>query len=229
MNHESIVLAVKNKILIYSAKNLRKTLFTKDLSLSPLFYLENLKNCRQENPLALNLALLFSLLSKVRLFWEGQKFDEISQWICVWLMCGSCHINRATNAKFSVEFWMFVLIFFSADIRSERSPIHSKLSRLTKGTLEGASNFKTWLRLQNKTITNIQNSTLNSSFDTLSKWHDPDTNKRQNNWEIASNFVPFLEYMNFTYLEWFFWRRLCKPHTRTRHKNLTKSHSWFNP
>ena len=112
MNHESIVLAVKNKILIYSAKNLRKTLFTKDLSLSPLFYLENLKNCRQENPLALNLALLFSLLSKVRLFWEGQKFDEISQWICVWLMCGSCHINRATNAKFSVEFWMFVLIFF---------------------------------------------------------------------------------------------------------------------
>ena len=32
----------------------------------------------------------------------------------------------------------------------------------------------TWPLLKNITITNIQNSTLNFSFDVLSKWHDPD-------------------------------------------------------
>ena len=52
-------------------------------------------------------------------------------------MWGSCHFDRASNDKFSVEYWMFVLIFSSAGIkiRSERSPIHLKLSLLSKGTL----------------------------------------------------------------------------------------------
>ena len=49
-------------------------------------------------------------------------------------MSGSCHFDRASNDKFSVEFLMFVLIIFSDDIkiRSERIPIHSKLSRWVK-------------------------------------------------------------------------------------------------
>ena len=49
------------------------------------------------------------------------------------LRCGSCHFNRASNDESSVEFCMFVLIFFPADIiiRFERSPIHSKLSLLS--------------------------------------------------------------------------------------------------
>ena len=44
--------------------------------------------------------------------------------------------------------------------------------------LEGALNFKTWPQLKNITITNIQNSTPNSSFDALSKWHDPDITEK---------------------------------------------------
>ena len=40
--------------------------------------------------------------------------------------------------------------------------------------LEGAPSFKTRPWLKNITITNIQNSTINSSFDALSKWHDSD-------------------------------------------------------
>ena len=49
------------------------------------------------------------------------------------LMCVSCHLNRASNDKSRVKFWMFVLIFFSANIkiRSKRSLIHSKLSLLS--------------------------------------------------------------------------------------------------
>ena len=45
--------------------------------------------------------------------------------------------NRPSNDKFSVEFWISVLIFSLADIeiRSERSPIHSKLSLLSLDTL----------------------------------------------------------------------------------------------
>ena len=55
------------------------------------------------------------------------------------LICGSCRFDRASNDEFSVEFWMFSLIFFfqpaSNSDRSERSRIHSKLSLLSKGIL----------------------------------------------------------------------------------------------
>ena len=46
------------------------------------------------------------------------------------LMYGSCHFNRASNDKFSVEF-LCMFDFFSVDIRSQKSPIHSKLSLLS--------------------------------------------------------------------------------------------------
>ena len=67
------------------------------------------------------------------------------------------------------------------------------MSRLTQNNLfwlrppswylEGAPNFKTRLRLKSITITNIQNSTLNSSFDALSKWHDLDTSLKHLWWK----------------------------------------------
>ena len=70
---------------------------------------------------------------------------------------------------------MFVLIFFPADIKIRSGWKNYLFSVKTPlKYLEGALNFKTWLQLKNITITNIQNSTLNSSFDALSKWHDPD-------------------------------------------------------
>ena len=45
----------------------------------------------------------------------------------LFLMCVSSHFDWASNDESSVEFWMFVLISFSAHIkiRSERSPIIS--------------------------------------------------------------------------------------------------------
>ena len=101
-------------------------------------------------------------------------------------MCGSCHFKRAANREFSIAFWMFVLILFSADIeiRSERSPIHSKLSLFWR-----YPNFKTQSWLKNITITNIQNSTLNLSFDALSKWHDCHL------WEFGPNCFLTAEYL----------------------------------
>ena len=40
----------------------------------------------------------------------------------LWILSWSCHLDRLSNDEFSVEFWMFALIFFSAyiKIRSER-------------------------------------------------------------------------------------------------------------
>ena len=44
-------------------------------------------------------------------------------------MCESCHFDRALHDDFSVKFWMFVLIFFSAHIkiRYKRNLIHLRL------------------------------------------------------------------------------------------------------
>ena len=51
------------------------------------------------------------------------------------LRCGS--FRQGVENKFIVRYCMFIFIFFSADIiiRSERIPIHSKLSPLSYGTL----------------------------------------------------------------------------------------------
>ena len=77
-----------------------------------------------------------------------QSLKKISPQTIFILMCGSCHFDKASHDEFSVEFLMFVLIFFqpTLKIRSERSPIQSKSSRL--GHLEGAPNFKTWSQLK---------------------------------------------------------------------------------
>ena len=53
--------------------------------------------------------------------------------------------------------------------------------------LEGAPSFKTRQWLKNITITNIQNSTLNSSFDALSKWHDSDLDSLTSGFETLTS------------------------------------------
>ena len=44
-------------------------------------------------------------LYKVRCFFDSS------------LLCGSCHLNRASNDKFSVKFCVFVLIFFQLTLK----------------------------------------------------------------------------------------------------------------
>ena len=92
------------------------------------------------------------------------------------LMWGSCHFDRASN--FECLFWFF-WIFSQPTLKSNLKEVQFTQNYLfwVKAPLwylKGALNFKTRHRLKNITITNIQNSTLSSSFDALSKWHDPD-------------------------------------------------------
>ena len=80
-------------------------------------------------------------------------------------MCGSCHFNRTSKDEFSIKFSMFVLNFFSVytKIRSERSPIHSKLSLLS---LKVPQISKLG---HNEKHNYIKYSKFNT--DVLSKWH----------------------------------------------------------
>ena len=61
--------------------------------------------------------------------------------------------------------------------------------------LEGAPNFKTWLQLTNITITIIKNSILNSSFDDLSKWHDPDLKCRWKGCNVLALYKNITEHL----------------------------------
>ena len=74
--------------------------------------------------------------------------------------------------------------------------------------LEGATNFKTQPQLKKITIPIIQNSTLNSPFDALSKWHDPDL------WQLT-NLRIFL-----TSIEFLFLNSKCKMDRLTRIRYL---------
>ena len=111
---------------------------------------------------------------KVQIFWEVNK---------IWknlliMMCGSCHDH--SNDEFSVEFWMFVLIIFQPTLNSDLKEVQFTQCYLfwVKAPLyqylKGAPNFKTLAWLKKITIPNIQNPTLNLTFDTLTKWQDPD-------------------------------------------------------
>ena len=98
------------------------------------------------------------------------------------LMSGSCHLDTASNDEFSVEclFW-----FLQPTWKS-----YLKIVQITKIDLfwvtapvkyfECAPNCKTRLKLKKITITNIWHSTPISTFDALSKWHEPDINAKQN-------------------------------------------------
>ena len=108
------------------------------------------------------------------------KTKQFCNFLFVKIFYRSYHLNKASNDKFSVEFWMVIWVpgyfdFSLADIkiRSGRRPIIPKSSLESKHP-EVATNFKTQLWLKNMAITNIQNLTLSLLFDTVSKWHDPD-------------------------------------------------------
>ena len=92
------------------------------------------------------------------------------------LMSGSCHLDRASNAKIGVECQIFVIVIFFNYCRVLQFGAHSSYH---KGALTQKrsflvicttfrSDFRVGWKKQNK------HSTLNSSFDTLSKWHEPD-------------------------------------------------------
>ena len=91
-------------------------------------------------------------------------------------MSGSCHLDRSSNVEIGVECQIFVIVIFFNCGRVLQFGAHS---RYYKGALTQKrsflvicttfrSDFHVGWKNQNK------HSTLNSSFDTLSKWHKPD-------------------------------------------------------
>ena len=91
------------------------------------------------------------------------------------LMCGSCHFKRVTNDKFSVEFWMYVLIFFQPTSKADMKVVQITLIRVTysKETILipwRCPKLQNSAVVQKNTITNIWHSTPVSTFVALSKW-----------------------------------------------------------
>ena len=99
-------------------------------------------------------------------------------------MSGSCNFDRASNDKFSVEFWIFVIVIVANHDRVLKFEAPSKYY---KGALTQKRSFRVnwtffrsdfnvgWKRIK----TNIQNSTLNLSFHALLKWHDLHTKQKK--------------------------------------------------
>ena len=94
-------------------------------------------------------------------------------------MSGSCHLDRASNVEIGVECQIFVIVIFFNYRRVLQFGAHS---RYYKGALTQKrsflvlcntfrSDFHVGWKNQNK------HSTLNWSFDALSKWHDPHISK----------------------------------------------------
>ena len=92
-----------------------------------------------------------------------------------WLMSSSCHLDSASNVEICVECQIFVIVIFFNCSRVLQFGAHS---RYYKGALTQKrsflvlcttfrSDFHVGWKNQNK------QSTLNLSFDALSKWHDP--------------------------------------------------------
>ena len=91
-------------------------------------------------------------------------------------MSGSCHLDRALNVKIGAECQIFVIaIFFNcgwvlqfgAHSRYYKGALTQKRSFLVICTTFRSDIHVGW-KNQNK------HSTLNSLFDALSKWHEPD-------------------------------------------------------
>ena len=95
------------------------------------------------------------------------------------LMSGSCHLNRALNVKIGFQWQIFVIVFFYcsralqfwAHLRHCKGALTQK-----KWFVEICTTFRSAFRVgwknQNK------HSTLNLSFNALSKWHDPDISRK---------------------------------------------------
>ena len=82
-------------------------------------------------------------------------------------MSGSWHLDKASNVKIGLEFQIFVIVIFFNCGQILQYGTHS---RYYKGALTQKRLFVSAEKNQNK------HSTLNSSFNTLSKWHELDIN-----------------------------------------------------
>ena len=51
------------------------------------------------------------------------------------LMRGSCHLDRASNSKFSVEFWILIIVIFLTTVEFCRAPSRKQSYLLSWGTL----------------------------------------------------------------------------------------------
>ena len=95
-------------------------------------------------------------------------------------MSDSVHLDRASNIKIGVECQIFVIVVFFNCSRVLQFGVHSRYhnGELAQKSLFLAivttfrSAFHACWKNQNK------HSTLNSSFDALSEWHEPDLNGR---------------------------------------------------
>ena len=94
-------------------------------------------------------------------------------------MSGSCHLNRASNVEIGVECQIFVIVIF---FNCGQVLQFGAYSRYYKGALTQnrsflviyttfRSDFRVGWKNQNK------HSTLDSSFNALSKWHEPEINQ----------------------------------------------------
>ena len=91
-------------------------------------------------------------------------------------MSGSCHLDRVSNVEIGIECQIFVIVIFfncgrvlqfGAHIRYCKGALTQKRSFLVVCTTFRSDFHVSW-KNQNK------HSTLNSSFEALSKWHEPD-------------------------------------------------------
>ena len=66
--------------------------------------------------------------------WNIQNVNILCDQSKISLICRSCPFDRASIYEFGVEFWMFALIFFSADIKIgyKRRTIHFYKGVLTQ-------------------------------------------------------------------------------------------------
>ena len=93
-----------------------------------------------------------------------------------WLMSGSCHLDRASNVEIGVECQIFFIVIFFNCSQVLQFGAHS---RYYKGALTQKRSFLvicTTFRSAFHVLWKNQNkhSTLNSLFNALSKWHEPD-------------------------------------------------------
>ena len=82
------------------------------------------------------------------------------EYVDFWLMYRSCHFNRASNNEFSLEFWVFVLIFFQPTLKSDLKEVQFPQNYLfcVKGPLlylEGTLNLATVKKHNNNKYSNF--------------------------------------------------------------------------
>ena len=156
----------------------------------------------------LDLQFIFS--EKLRVFFKKSAYLGLTEWnttsnleleLIVMPCLGSFNnyvdrivpffgmMNSVSN--FECLFWFFFQLTLKLDLKEVQfSQNYCSWVKASLWYLEGASNFKTWQLLKNIMITNIWNSTLNLSFDALSKLHDPGIRQNKvSKQQLYSNFI----------------------------------------